>query len=600
MVACFKWQLIVCVVFLAQALAASAPQEPRPQDSKPQEPLRSIAEMKRRGLTASVDLGAELKMSVKKTSNGYVDQPATFEVAIHNIGTETTLADASLLIKFTNGLGTEDYGLRFGAVSPNEKRTVSFEYKPLLPSLHVEVCEGIWDDNSTGWTQARTSARFYIPYDPKIPLHDLLPARRQPAQQLTQLPANLSDVPEVSFADPLAKGSKAPEGQFHVASALEKIKYVNQKKTDAYMELLLSRRADLAGLPFLRGDACRTKGESRQQFAATTKMIRDIQRRRAFDVRAHFADFSDSGQMTEVVNILAEKRTIPSAIQVAALWQMITPESAGNRLELVKHLHRNVSDAEGTRALAKLAIYSEEEQIRSTAFLALMTRRDQDYTDILVSALSYPWPDVAERASATIAKLGRTDLAPRLQEVLKKPDPRLPQTRLVDGKKKTFVRELVRINHLRNCMLCHAPAPVGEPTPVERAGETNRLASRRRTSSSSLVERAGEIQQAESTGEVPIPGSAITRYYGESNRDLLVRFDVTYLRQDFSAPLAVADADQWPSMQRYDFVVRTREINEAEAATWRKLLPADAASPYHRAARMALASLSRTERSAPE
>jgi len=141
---------------------------------------------------------------------------------------------------------------------------------------------------------------------------------------------------------------------------------------------------------------------------------------------------------------------------------------------------------------------------------------------------------------------------------------------------------------------------VGEPTPVKRAGETNRLASRRRTSSSSLVERAGEIQQAESTGEVPIPGSAITRYYGESNRDLLVRFDVTYLRQDFSAPLAVADADQWPSMQRYDFVVRTREINEAEAATWRKLLPADAASPYHRAARMALASLSRTERSAPE
>ena len=33
----------------------------------------------------------------------------------------------------------------------------------------------------------------------------------------------------------------------------------------------------------------------------------------------------------------------------------------------------------------------------------------------------------------------------------------------VNGKKVTMVRELVRVNHLRNCVLCHAPAaPTGE------------------------------------------------------------------------------------------------------------------------------------------
>ncbi len=51
-------------------------------------------------------------------------------------------------------------------------------------------------------------------------------------------------------------------------------------------------------------------------------------------------------------------------------------------------------------------------------------------------------------------------------------------------------------------------------------------------------------------------------------------------------------AKPWPSMQRYDFVVRTRELDEQEAHALRKLLPADGASPYHRAARAALTELS--------
>ena len=32
------------------------------------------------------------------------------------------------------------------------------------------------------------------------------------------------------------------------------------------------------------------------------------------------------------------------------------------------------------------------------------------------------------------------------------------------------------------------------------------------------------------------------------------------VRQDFSLKLPVADADPWPEMQRYDFLVRTREV----------------------------------------
>jgi hypothetical protein len=40
---------------------------------------------------------------------------------------------------------------------------------------------------------------------------------------------------------------------------------------------------------------------------------------------------------------------------------------------------------------------------------------------------------------------------------------------------------------------------------------------------------------------------------------------VTYLRQDFSQVQQVADPPgRWPTMQRYDFFVRTREIDASE------------------------------------
>lgn len=41
-----------------------------------------------------------------------------------------------------------------------------------------------------------------------------------------------------------------------------------------------------------------------------------------------------------------------------------------------------------------------------------------------------------------------------------------------------------------------------------------------------------------------------------------VRADVTYLIQDFSVPLEVPKAHPWPGEQRFDFFVRTRQVDE--------------------------------------
>src|SRR6202040_2199696 len=85
-------------------------------------------------------------------------------------------------------------------------------------------------------------------------------------------------------------------------------------------------------------------------------------------------------------------------------------------------------------------------------------RREKDYSPILVQGLRYPLATVAKRAADAVVRLECADLVPQLVNMLDEPDPRLPVVRDENGTKVTVVRELVRVNHHRNCMLCHSPA----------------------------------------------------------------------------------------------------------------------------------------------
>src|SRR4029077_9167582 len=71
-------------------------------------------------------------------------------------------------------------------------------------------------------------------------------------------------------------------------------------------------------------------------------------------------------------------------------------------------------------------------------------------------------PAVAKRATEAMAKLERADLVPELVSFLEEPDPRAPVMKEVNNKTIPVVREVVRINHHRNCVLCHSPAVPGE------------------------------------------------------------------------------------------------------------------------------------------
>ena len=110
--------------------------------------------------------------------------------------------------------------------------------------------------------------------------------------------------------------------------------------------------------------------------------------------------------------------------------------------------------------------------------------------------------------------------------MLDKPDPSLP---IYATDSKTYYRyELVRVNHLRNCYLCHA-ASLSPKSDLLRAG-------------------------------VPTPGKQIEYYENKVMGDH-IRADITYLRPDFSMINTVPGAAPlWPSEQRFDYLIRKQKL----------------------------------------
>lgn len=455
--------------------------------------------------------------------------------------------------------------------------------------------------------------RFGFKIDPKASAKDLLPPAPKTAATGPVTTDDLKAVPEVEFQARPEKNAAHDKLAHAMAHQIAKINHVNAKKTDAFMAALLENRPDLAGMPFVMGDDCRTSGDKLAHFTQATQIVRaalggspatinpppplqapssgfsapaqqsstglapvTFTNSRAPEAPAviiqtipFWKRYAEICEQEDVARGRTDKKTAEhvTVARVAALMQMLAAEPADVRLGLVKYL-TGVPHVEATKALARLAIHSAEVDVRDAAIAALKVRREKDYTDVLVKGLSYPWPAVARRSAEAITKLERTDLIPQLLTALESTDPRLPVTKEEGGKKVAVVRELVKVNHHRNCLMCHAPNGSGTPNP-------NAL----------TVEVAIQGQ--------PLP-SPSEGGYRQSTPELMVRLDVTYLRQDFSASLPVAEAHPWPEQQRFDFFVRERKLTDDEAATYRaKLTPGEEGvlSPYHKAAVAALREL---------
>jgi hypothetical protein len=237
--------------------------------------------------------------------------------------------------------------------------------------------------------------------------------------------------------------------------------------------------------------------------------------------------------LTAFRKMLTDKEwTSPKA--VPALTQIMQAESTEVRLMLVETLGA-IRGEEASAALARRALFDLSPGVREAAILALVGRPRPEYTPTLIAGLRYPWPAAADHAAEAVVALKRTELVLELVNFLKEPDPALP----VKTENGYSVKEVVQINHLCNCVLCHAPS----------FAETDRI-----------------------RGRVVLPGEIPQRVmYYQDRTGTFVRADLTYLRQDFSVLQPVAKPDKWPDIQRYDYLVRIRPLSAAEQAAFEKV-----------------------------
>jgi sugar lactone lactonase YvrE len=249
---------------------------------------------------------------------------------------------------------------------------------------------------------------------------------------------------------------------------------------------------------------------------------------------------------------------------VPALLQLLTHEEAPVRRMLVEML-TEIPERAATEALARRAVYDLDGGIRQTAAAALRGRPAAVWRPVLLEALRYPWAPVADHAAEALVALSDKEAVPALVTQLKLPDPAAPQ-KLGNGR--FSVREVVRAVHLTNCLLCHPPATTGnEPVlgvdPVQVATRGEPCGSGYGGGQSGRGSPASPLyRQARSPLESP----------------LLIRGDITFLRQDFSVQLPLVNAPRRPGPVpelRYDFLVRTRRLTRSEVARLPQQPPAD-------------------------
>jgi hypothetical protein len=225
-------------------------------------------------------------------------------------------------------------------------------------------------------------------------------------------------------------------------------------------------------------------------------------------------------------------RGASSSTEVLArtLVQLLQVEAEPSRRLLIGELADLPGAAAGTR-LAERALYDLSAAVRQDAVAALKRRPPEQFRQVLLDGLRHPWQAVADHAAEALAALDDRRAVAELVPLLEAPD---PAGAIFDPARKGYVvREIVQLNHLRNCSLCHEPS----------------------TSPSDPLR-----------GKVPTVGEPLPVLYYQDPSGDFVRADVTFLRPDFSVMQPVADADPWPSEQRYDYLVRTRAATVQEQA----------------------------------
>ena len=305
-----------------------------------------------------------------------------------------------------------------------------------------------------------------------------------------------------------------------------------QKQNDLFepLEDILADRPDLKGLPLVMGEECRlNKQEARIQSSVSKRMGRIL------------AMFDSFGNRNLGNDTSARRLTVRAAVEscsknsgkdnssqnLVTLDQMMQIDHTRLVLDVIENLREANTDT-AIDLLAKRAKFDLRPEVRFSATLALKDFPAEKYRNVLLKGFEYPWYVVAQHSAEALVRLEDKQAVPDLVELLK----RHKSLTSFEEDGKFFQKEVVAVNHLRNCLLCHAP------------------------SLSNLDSSRGLVPE----WERPLP-----RAYYQSSSGTFVRADVTYLTQDFSVVQPVKAPGLWPASQRFDYMVYKTPVSKKVA-----------------------------------
>jgi hypothetical protein len=299
---------------------------------------------------------------------------------------------------------------------------------------------------------------------------------------------------------------------------------------------LFDGRDGLGRFPLARADKCRLGPNEAAALGLASRQLKS-----AFFLTISVATGSAQAAPASVAERLA---LIGRAAELRPdLLALMTGGEGEAARQLVIEALASACSAGSVQVLATRAVFDPSPQLRRLAALALRGKPHEPARPVLMAALQYPWPAAADHAADALITAGDRGAGADLVRLLDYHDPAQP---LTDDDGYPMVREVVRVNHARNCQLCHAPSfdtrdPVHSSVPSPDQPLTSPLSA------------PGGSYGSGSQRRPPTPVG-------------FVRADTTYLRPDFSTLLPVPNPGAWPVLQRYDFVVRTRPARPVDLA----------------------------------
>lgn len=298
--------------------------------------------------------------------------------------------------------------------------------------------------------------------------------------------------------------------------------------------LLLQVRPDLASFPLRTGSAVQLDPAAAATLGTLSRKLHAyVDSATPKDVLGQRVDPSQLRQLLRL-----EKRgrrpewLRPEAVPV--LRQILSHEQTPLRHLLIELL-AEVPHRRSSELLAERAVFDLTPEVRAAAVAGLHARPREEFRHVFLNAMRFPWAPAADHAAEALAALDDRDAVPSLVALLKLPDPSAPYPGARGGE---FQRELVRVNHLSNCLMCHVPA---------------------QTLQDPVIGLVPGVQRR-------VVGGYGGRQTSRGSSPLWVRADVRFFRQDFAESLAVGP----PNMPgrptfRFDYLVRNRALAPKDA-----------------------------------